>query len=124
MLPTSLSLSLSVSHSLRLPLSASPSVSAASCALFSYFPPLFCINKTLAAGGRWPSVLTRRRDKVGREERERGGDMVAFVPVPCHLIKMRNSLPEMSISANDRGHWGGWGERLRSEICSRSYKLK
>lgn len=32
---------------------------------------------------------------------------MGFVPGPCHLIKMRNSLPEMSISANDRGHWGG-----------------
>lgn len=49
-------------------------------------------------------------------------------PGPCHLIKMRNSLPEMSISANDRGRTGGGekqvGGRSRSEICSRSYKLK
>lgn len=43
--------------------------------------------------------------KCGREGRE--GGLAGFVLGPCHLIKMRNSLPEMSISANDRGDWGG-----------------
>lgn len=50
------------------------------------------------------------------------------MPGPCHLIKMRNSLPEMSISANDRGRTGegetSEGEGRARRFASRSYKLK